>query len=65
MHFEAKSRELVVDCKYKQIPQLWLQKQPNTLLYFEAFWCRKHSLQDSFGTRIEQEMEGTKLQFKT
>jgi hypothetical protein len=24
MHFEAKSRELVVDCKYKQIPQLWL-----------------------------------------
>jgi len=24
MHFEAKSRELVVDCKYKQILQLWL-----------------------------------------
>jgi hypothetical protein len=24
MHFEAKCKELVVDCKYKKIPQLWL-----------------------------------------
>jgi hypothetical protein len=52
MHFETKSKELVVDCKYKQIPQLCYRSNLTHSWIFKHFGVENNH----FKTHLAQEL---------